>query len=52
MITGVQNDDIVIPCKPTSKNVAVKLIKDGDEVNENVRMLCSFCYFARDYLWF
>ncbi|XP_037051566.1 vascular endothelial growth factor receptor 1 isoform X6 [Bradysia coprophila] len=31
MITGVQNVDIVIPCKPTSKNVAVKLIKEGDE---------------------
>lgn len=37
MITGVQNIDIVIPCKPTSKNVAVKLIKEGDEVNSYVR---------------
>lgn len=44
MITGIQNDDIVIPCKPTSKNISVKLIKEGDEVNElNVRMLSIFC---------
>lgn len=39
MITGVQNGDIVIPCKPTSKNVAVKLVKEGDEVNNGVRTL-------------
>lgn len=37
MVTGEQNADIVIPCKPTSKNVAVKLIKDGEEVNSYVR---------------
>lgn len=42
MITGVQNDIIVIPCKPTSKNVPVQLIKDGDKVNINVRMLKYF----------
>ncbi|KAJ6649116.1 Vascular endothelial growth factor receptor 3, partial [Pseudolycoriella hygida] len=34
MITGIQNDEVVIPCKPTSKNVAVKLVKDGDEVSK------------------
>lgn len=42
MITGIQNDDIVIPCKPTSKNITVKLIKEGDEVNEYVRTLSIF----------
>lgn len=51
MITGVQNDNIVIPCKPTSKNVAVQLIKDGDEVNIYVRMLKYFflCLFLREF---
>lgn len=42
MITGIQNDDIIIPCKPTSKNIAVKLIKEGEEVNSDVRMLSIF----------
>lgn len=37
MITGSESDNIVIPCKPTSKTVAVKLVKDGDEVNSYVR---------------
>lgn len=44
MITGFQNGDIVIPCKPTSKNVTVRLIKDGDEVNIYVRMLSIFLF--------
>lgn len=53
MITGLQNDDIVIPCKPTSKNVAVKLIKDGDEVNNYVRMLSIFVLFLQEIIfWF
>lgn len=42
MISGVQNGDIVVPCKPTSKNIAVKLIKEGEEVNNYVRMLSIF----------
>lgn len=46
MITGVQNGDIVIPCKPTSKNVAVKLIKDGDEVNNYVRDVVEYFFFV------
>lgn len=47
MITGVQNGDIVIPCKPTSKSVEVQLVKDGDKVNLYVRMLSFFVFFAR-----
>ncbi len=55
MITGFQNGDVIIPCKPTSKNVAVKLIKDGDEVNEYVRMLSIFLlllFCKRLSFWF
>lgn len=48
MITGNQNGDIIIPCKPTSKNVEVRLIKDGDEVNLYVRMLSIFCFLFCD----
>lgn len=32
IVQGNRYEDVVIPCKPTSKNIEVQLIKDGDEV--------------------
>lgn len=34
VIEGSQHQDVIIPCKPTSKRWEVKLIKEGDEVNK------------------
>lgn len=33
ILEGKLNDEIVVPCKPTSKTFKVQLIKDGNEVN-------------------
>lgn len=33
-ITGNQNEDVIIPCKPTSKQFQVQLFKEGDEVTK------------------
>jgi len=33
LIFGKQNEPLIIPCKPTSPEVKVELVKDGDEVN-------------------
>lgn len=32
-VHGIQFEDVVIPCKPTSKKVQLELIKDGDVVS-------------------
>lgn len=35
IVSGVQDQEVIIPCKPTSKMVSVQLIKEGDEVIYN-----------------
>jgi hypothetical protein len=35
-IHGSQYDNIIIPCRPTYKSVALELIKDDDEVSDSV----------------
>lgn len=40
ILQGNQHEDIVIPCKPTSKMWNIQLIKEGDEVND-ITELCE-----------
>lgn len=41
LVNGAQYQDIVIPCKPTSKMWDIQLIKEGDEVKYSVLILIS-----------
>lgn len=34
VIHGTEKSTVIIPCKPTSKNVIVQLLKDDEEVNK------------------
>lgn len=49
VVTGNQYSEVVIPCKPTSRSVTVKLIKEGDEVNTHSHKLYRFRVIALLY---
>lgn len=38
-LTGIKNEDILIPCKPISKEYEVQLFKKNDEVNLQIDFL-------------
>lgn len=51
ILQGNQHQDIVIPCKPTSRKYDVKLIKEGDEVNLTslrfeIQIIRKFSFFS------
>lgn len=42
LLDGSQYQEILIPCKPTSKMWEVQLIKEGDEVTQMLLLLNAF----------